>query len=426
MAKTWLSVTVELLGGGGTDLWPWPGRVLAVGPSHTFAQLADAVNDAFARWDRAHLSMFTLAVGRIVADPEFGDELVASPDGPLAAPMDMTSARVARTVERGEEFQFTFDLGDDWTHRCVVGEQKVDPLDVLGIRPSVPLSYWGWGSIPDQYGRRWSEDDGEHPVPPRPAAPHPMQRHDWPAQQQRAEIDLEALRRASAAADPDAILEVITGVDIDEALQQVGAAVAPVLAQRSARAEPVVLSLHNRLTMRDGVGDRELAEDLLALLRGNPLAGRVVPVDLDTVVDLLEADPLMSTGGFLDLVTGETIPAELTDPAEVGEDDAVDVEAVPDRWLRIDPGDSRDGWQDMATFAEQQRDGGLRERLQRAIQGRGAFRRFRDTVDDEGLWTQWQSFSTDRRWGRARELLAAEGIRVGEAPADGEPTAATP
>ena len=50
MARTWLSVTVELLGGRGEHLWPWPGRVFAVGPSHTFLDLADAINDAFARW----------------------------------------------------------------------------------------------------------------------------------------------------------------------------------------------------------------------------------------------------------------------------------------------------------------------------------------------------------------------------------------
>lgn len=426
MAKTWLSVTVELLGGGGHDLWPWPGRVLAVGPSHTFAQLAEAINDAFARWDRAHLSMFTLADGRTITDPELGDELVASPGEPLAAPLDMSTARVARTVERGEEFQFTFDLGDDWTHRCLVGEQKVDPVDVLGIRPSVPMPYWGWGSIPDQYGRRWADDDGQHPVPRRPADPHPMMRHTWPVQEQRRELDLDALHRATATGGPDAVLEAITGAEIDEALQQVGVAVVPVLAALPERAEPVVVSIHNRLTMRDGAGDRELAEDLLALLHGEPLAGRVVPVDLDAVVDLLEADPMMTVGGYLDLVTGETIPAEFTDPAEVGEEHTVDVEADPDRWLWIEPGDSRDGWQDMAVFVDQQRDAGLRERLQRAIQGKGAFRRFRDTVADEGLSARWQSFSTDRRWGRARELLAAEGIRVGDARAGGEPATSAP
>lgn len=53
------------------------------------------------------------------------------------------------------------DLGGDWTHQCVVGEVKVDLLEVLGIRPDAPLPYWGWGSIPDQYGRRWATDDGE-------------------------------------------------------------------------------------------------------------------------------------------------------------------------------------------------------------------------------------------------------------------------
>ena len=52
MARTWLSVKVELLGGRGEELWPWPGRVFAVGPSHTFADLADAINGAFARWVR--------------------------------------------------------------------------------------------------------------------------------------------------------------------------------------------------------------------------------------------------------------------------------------------------------------------------------------------------------------------------------------
>src|SRR3954468_23428735 len=62
MARTWLSVTVELLGGRGEELWPWPGRIFAVGPSHTFMDLADAINDGFGRWDRSHLSMFTLAL----------------------------------------------------------------------------------------------------------------------------------------------------------------------------------------------------------------------------------------------------------------------------------------------------------------------------------------------------------------------------
>lgn len=42
-------------------MWPRPGRTLAAARTHTFAQLATAIDDAFARWDRAHLHEFTLA-----------------------------------------------------------------------------------------------------------------------------------------------------------------------------------------------------------------------------------------------------------------------------------------------------------------------------------------------------------------------------
>jgi hypothetical protein len=51
VAETWVQIRVDLLGGRGFDLSPTPGRIFIVGPSHTFAQLADAINQAFARWD---------------------------------------------------------------------------------------------------------------------------------------------------------------------------------------------------------------------------------------------------------------------------------------------------------------------------------------------------------------------------------------
>ena len=44
MARTWLQIRVDLLGTGGSDLERPPGRVLIVGPGHTFEQLADAIN----------------------------------------------------------------------------------------------------------------------------------------------------------------------------------------------------------------------------------------------------------------------------------------------------------------------------------------------------------------------------------------------
>ena len=412
MARTWLSVTVELLGGRGEELWPWPGRVFAVGPSHTFMDLANAINDGFARWDRSHLSMFTLADGRVVTDTETGAEMVESVGGPITEPVDIESAKVARLLGLGVEFQFTFDLGDDWTHRCVVGREKVDPIQVLGIAPGNPLPYWGWGSIPDQYGRRWNGDDGEGRAPRRPPQPHPMLLHAWPAREQVPALEVSELRAAIATADAVRFLAAVRGRDVDDALQQVGAGMPMALQQRREQAEPVAVSVINRLTWRGGTGDGVLAEDLLACLRGEPLTGRVVPVDLEMLGSELEGDPGMSTGGYVDLRTGEVYDDSSTDPAMVGEDAAVDVEAEPDRWLRFDRTGSRDGWRDMAAFAGRCHDAALRERLERAIEGRGAFGRFRDLVHRESLADQWYIFAADRQLGRAREFLAGEGIRV--------------
>jgi len=35
----------------------------------------------------------------------------------------------------------------------MVDPGKVDPLREYGAIPSGPVAIWGWGSIPDQYGR---------------------------------------------------------------------------------------------------------------------------------------------------------------------------------------------------------------------------------------------------------------------------------
>jgi hypothetical protein len=40
---------------------------------------------------------------------------------------------------------------------------------MLGIIPVGPLPCWGWGDIPDQYGRRWDGDGGGSPMPEAPS-----------------------------------------------------------------------------------------------------------------------------------------------------------------------------------------------------------------------------------------------------------------
>ena len=61
--RTWLSIRVELVEGREERYWPRPGRLFAAAMSHSFAQLASAIDDAFARWDRSHLREFELADG---------------------------------------------------------------------------------------------------------------------------------------------------------------------------------------------------------------------------------------------------------------------------------------------------------------------------------------------------------------------------
>jgi hypothetical protein len=78
--RSWLSIRVELIQGGGRTLWPRPGRVFAAARSHTFLQLADAIDTAFARWDRAHLSLFELADATDVCGPiEWEDTRLSAP-----------------------------------------------------------------------------------------------------------------------------------------------------------------------------------------------------------------------------------------------------------------------------------------------------------------------------------------------------------
>ena len=152
MARTWLRIRVDLLGGGGVELDPPPGRAFIVGPSHSFEQFAGAIDAAFARWDLSHLHSFELRDGRLIGYPDDSFE-------PDVVWLDHAKLKVARAVKPGEEFEYVFDLGDNWRHRCVVEPGKADPIQEYGGIPDRPVAIWGWGSIPDQYGRGSFEGD---------------------------------------------------------------------------------------------------------------------------------------------------------------------------------------------------------------------------------------------------------------------------
>lgn len=138
----WYIVRVELLSAIYGTFEPPPGRDVLISPQHTFRQLAETINSAFARWDLGHLYAFRLEDGRIIGTP-FEDSNV----------LEAARTKIGGRWREGDSFLFEFDFGDSWEHRCTVTETEVDPAETYGKRPKGPAVIFGWGSVPDQYGR---------------------------------------------------------------------------------------------------------------------------------------------------------------------------------------------------------------------------------------------------------------------------------
>ncbi len=72
---------------------------------------------------------------------------------------DEDAITVASAVGVGSEFTYIFDLGDDWTHACRVLSDDVNAENEYGGVPEEIVPVWGWGSIPDQYGRESADEE---------------------------------------------------------------------------------------------------------------------------------------------------------------------------------------------------------------------------------------------------------------------------
>lgn len=137
--RSWLSIRAELIQGGGRTLWPRPGRVFAAARSHTFLALGDAIDTAFARWDRAHLSLFELADATDVCGPiEWEDP----PDGSVFA----GATRLSR-LNAGEQFIYTFDMGDE-RRSYAPSPSSARPARSARHHPRPPALYRGRGRSP--------------------------------------------------------------------------------------------------------------------------------------------------------------------------------------------------------------------------------------------------------------------------------------
>ena len=206
---------------------------------------------------------------------------------------------------------------------------------------------------------------------------------------------LTELRAAVARRDVAAIRAAVDGRDLDAVLQLAGDGL---LADP---ADPLARECAERLRRRGLEGDTELAD----ALESRPSDVRPLAVDLEELASILEGDPVHG-GGRIDLTTGDVWH-------QSPYDDPVDDEAPydEDRWLWVEAG-SREGWWDMSEFAETIDDLALADRLQRAIHGRRAFRRFRDELAEHpDELTRFHLFADERQRGRARRWLAEHGLR---------------
>ncbi len=232
-----------------------------------------------------------------------------------------------------------------------------------------------------------------------------MERREW----------LRQLRGAVYRSDGDGVVRLLLAdPEPLPVWQLIGDGLVIALAQRSGGARPLAADCVSALRRRDWVGDVELADQLEGLAGTGPAPLlRPLAVDLEQLSGILEGDPL-TTGGALDLHTGEVWPRPVV---EYAQEAGSDVEA-PDfddanrfRWV---DGDSHDGYRDMVDFIDTVTDEGLADRLHVAIRGRGAFRRFADTLGRarEDELSRWFEFTGERQRGRARAWLADVGYRV--------------
>jgi hypothetical protein len=220
-----------------------------------------------------------------------------------------------------------------------------------------------------------------------------------------------ALRSAVYNGD-GSVVEVVRGRLTEDVLQLAGDGLLDAVAQDVKGAVELAAQCAAALRERRWDGDEDLADQLQAALgQGATPLLRTIAVDLEELASLLEGDPLCGDGR-IDLRSGQCWPQSVErGDYDAGEDDE-------DRWLYVARVASPEGYRDMKLFIATVEDPGIADRLEIAITGKGAFRRFKDVLS---RWPhelqRYYLLSNERQRGRARAWLAAEGFR----PAFGRP-----
>ena len=221
-----------------------------------------------------------------------------------------------------------------------------------------------------------------------------------------------ALRGAVHRRDGLDVVALLGDEPLAEIAQLSGDGLRVALAQGVAGAAAAAQRCLQALRERGWTGDAELAGELAAVGDHDaPIPLRwTVPVDLEELGSHLDGHSgPYEQGVRLRLATGELWPDTDDLEALTGEPEPHDWQD-PDAWLTVEPQGSRDGYRDMQAFVSTVADDSLAGRLHRALQGRGAFARFRDALPDAER-SRWRVFSDERVRGRARAWLAHHGCR---------------
>jgi len=117
---------------------------------------------------------------------------------------------------------------------------------------------------------------------------------------------------------------------------------------------------------------------------------------------------------YLDTKTGELllVSDEFMDTNET-EEIYERLDSEPERYLSIPTESSREGYQDMVAFTESLEDENLKEKLWIALDGRGAFRRFKDVLlSHPEKREEWFKFQDERLEKRVMEWLEENEIEL--------------
>jgi hypothetical protein len=149
-------------------------------------------------------------------------------------------------------------------------------------------------------------------------------------------------------------------------------------------------------------------------------ATRDVPVDWEALEDAFENNA-PEVHSYLHLTTGEVL--RVVDGVA---DPQMHIRIASDgNYVRIDPVSSREQYRWMERFIPMVEEGDLRDKLTQAIDGKGAFRRFKDVLMSFGPERErWFVFRSERLRTFMEAWLAAHAIRPIERPVWAEPPSA--